>query len=415
MSLQSSIQRSGQFSGIARSEAVDHLRYRARALLLLPLCANAGMLIGPLIGGTLSSQTGHEPFQSYPYAPPNLFVAAMYALAAIGVFFWLEETLESLQHGKDTFARRIWKRLTKSIDGSFEHRYNAVAADEPIVPSTPVVESGTDSQPLIPTIRSPRRNAKLPFWRIWTFNVVCTMLAHFIIAGHLGTFTSLWAIFLSTPPGSSLEQHPPFQFNGGLGLRPRDVGFAMSLLGVIGVVLQAAVYPALNDHYGTVRIWRSAVFVFPIVYLLAPFPSLVASSTYMEGNLALVWLAMSFVLLLFVIGRTGVTPATTLLINDCTPHQSVRATIHTAGTVVGNLSRSIFPVAALAIFGKGLQIGMVGLGFWCLAGLAILACFASRWVSEGSNGTEIKLEGDEEQIQSDAWRRQRPMGPDLRP
>ena len=359
------------------------------------------MLIGPLIGGTLSSQTGHGSFKSYPYAPPNLFVATMYALAAIGVSFWLEETLESLQHGKDSFARRIWKKLTKSIDGSLE----------PTAPSIPVVELGTDSQPLTSTARSPRRKAKLPFWRMWTFNVVCTMLAHFVIAGHLGTFASLWAIFLSTPPGSSHEQHIPFQFNGGLGLRPRDVGFAMSLLGVIGVVLQAAVYPALNDHYGTVRIWRSAVFVFPIVYLLAPFPSLVASSTYVEGNMALVWLAMSFVLLLFVLGRTGVTPATTLLINDCTPHQSVRATIHAAGTVVGNLSRSIFPIAALAVFGKGLQIGMVGLGFWCLAGLAILACVASRWVSEGSNGTEIKLEGEEEQTQSNACGRQRRMGP----
>lgn len=360
------------------------------------------MLIGPLIGGTLGSQTGHGSLQSYPYAPPNLFVAAMYALAAIGVFFWLEETLESLRHGKDTFARRIWKKLTKLIYGSFEHTYHAVPTSELTSPFTPVVERGTDSQPLTPTNTSPRRNAKLPFWRIWTFNVVCTMLAHFIIAGHLGTFTSLWAIFLSTPPGSSLEQHPPFQFNGGLGLRPRDVGFAMSLLGVIGVVLQAVIYPTLNDRYGTLRIWRAAVFVFPIVYLLAPFPSLVKSSTYVEGNegnLALVWLAMSFVLLLFVIGRTGVTPATTLLINDCTPHQSVRATIHTAGTVIGNLSRSIFPIAALAIFGKGLQIGIVGLGFWCLAGLAVLACVASRWVREGSNGTEIKLEGDEEQTQ----------------
>ena len=354
------------------------------------------MLIGPLIGGTLSSQTGHGSLQSYPYAPPNLFVAAIYALAAIGVFFWLEETLESLRHGKDTFAGRIWKKLTKLI---YEHTYDAVATSEPTSPSTSVVERGTDSQLLTPTSKSLRRNAKLPFWRIWTFNVICTMLAHFIIAGHLGTFTSLWAIFLSTPRGSSLEQHPPFQFNGGLGLRPRDVGFAMSLLGVIGVVLQAVIYPTLNDRYGTVRIWRAGLFVFPIVYLLAPFPSLVASSTYVEGNLALVWLAMSFVLLLFVIGRTGVTPATTLLINDCTPHQSVRATIHTAGTVVGNLSRSIFPIAALAIFGKGLQIGIAGLGFWCLAGLAILACVASRWVREGSNGTEIKLEGDEEQTQ----------------
>lgn len=96
-----------------------------------------------------------------------------------------------------------------------------------------------------------------------------------------------------------------------------------------------------------------------------------------------------------MIGRTGVTPATTLLINDCTPHPSVRGTIHTAGTVIGNLSRSIFPIVAFAIFGKGLEIGVVGLGFWCLAVLGGLACVASRWVEQGDNGKEIVLEAVE--------------------
>jgi hypothetical protein len=69
---------------------------------------------------------------------------------------------------------------------------------------------------------------------------------------------------------------------------------------------------------------------------------------------------------------------------------------------MGHLSRSIFPVAALSLSGKGLKIGVVGLGFWCLAGLAILACVVSGWISEGSNGKEIILEDDdEEDVQPD--------------
>lgn len=54
----------------------------------------------------------------------------------------------------------------------------------------------------------------------------------------------------------------------------------------------------------------------------------------------------------------------------------------------------MFPVIAFAIFGKGLEVGVVGLGFWCLACLGILACVASRWVEQGSNGREIVLEGE---------------------
>ena len=348
------------------------------------------MLLGPLVGGLLSSEHGHGILKAYPYAAPNMFIATMYALGATGVFFGLEETLESLQNTEGSFARRLWKKLMQSRGVSDDHQYAALDAedDEATIPLT------------LPLQSPPKRKAKLPFQRIWTRNVICTLLAHFIIAGHLGTFTNLWAIFLSTPIGQAERQHPPFNFTGGLGMHPREVGFAMSALGVIGVTLQLVVYPMLNDRFGTVKIWQATLFIFPIVYILAPYPALVASENTNGDETVLVWMAMLFVLLLFVIGRTGVTPATTLLINDCTPHPSVRGTIHTAGTVIGNLSRSLFPIIAFSIFGKGLDVGIVGLGFWCLAGLAVTACIASRWVMEGSNGKEIILEGEEEEPES---------------
>jgi hypothetical protein len=353
-------------------------RYRTRALLLLPLCANAASLLGPLIGGILSYRTGDGPLKPYPYAPPNLVVAALFLIAALGVFFGLRETLEGYDPER-SFAPRLWGKIKSLASRSGSN--------------TPA--ESDEQTPLIPKPHG--KKGRLPFRRIWTFNVCCTMLSHFIIAGHLGTFANLWVIFLSVPVQNPGEQHPPIKFGGGLGMPPRDVGFAMSLLGAIGVLLQLVFYPMLNDRFGTVKIWRAALFVFPIVYIVAPYPSLVASLVSGNSNKAFVWVAVVFVLFLYVIGRTGVTPATTLLINDCTPHPSARGTIHAAGTLMGHLSRSIFPVAALAIFGEGLNIGVVGLGFWCLAILAILACVVSGWVSEGSNGEEIVLSDDEEE------------------
>ncbi|KAF8851776.1 MFS general substrate transporter [Acephala macrosclerotiorum] len=379
--------------GIVRcvvAELNPEKRFRTRALLLLPLFANAGMLLGPLIGGLLSSQNATGPFKAYPYAPPNIFAAAIYAIASIGVFFGLEETLESLQHTEGSLARRLWTKFT-TRNTSMDHGYSTIDSDEPDSP----VKMSQLSQHIENQVPPPKKKVKLPFSRIWTWNVFCTMLAHFIIAGHIATFTNLWAIFLSTPVENSKHQHPPFFFSGGLGMQPRDVGFAMSTLGAVGVTLQLVIYPRLNDKFGTVNIWRTALFVFPFAYALAPYPALVGSANFTSGKTVLVWLSVGFILLLFIIGRTGVTPATTLLINDCTPHPSVRGTIHTAGTVIGNLSRSVFPIVAFAIFGKGLDIGVVGLGFWCLACLGLLACVASRWVTEGTNGKEIVLEGEE--------------------
>lgn len=347
------------------------------------------MLLGPLVGGLLSSENGNGILKAYPYAPPNIFAAAMYAIAAIGVFLGLEETLEHFKAAEGSIIQRLWTKLG-SRNQSSDHAYTAISSSEPSSPQSPLKLSRLPSRS-----PPPKPKAKLPFRRIWTWNVLCTMFAHFIIAGHIATFTNLWAIFLSTPIEKSTNQHPPFRFGGGLSMQPREVGFAMSTLGAIGVTMQLVIYPMLNDRYGTIRIWRSALYVFPIAYALAPLPALVGSASTLPAKPILVWLSVGFVLFLFVIGRTGVTPATTLLINDCTPHPSVRGTIHTAGTVIGNLSRSIFPVIAFVIFGKGLEIGVVGLGFWCLSVLAVAACVASRWVEQGSNGKEIVLEGEE--------------------
>ncbi|KAL5326247.1 hypothetical protein ACEPPN_007385 [Leptodophora sp. 'Broadleaf-Isolate-01'] len=381
--------------GIVRcvvAELNPEKRYRTRALLLLPLFANAGMLLGPLVGGLLSSENGHGLMKNYPYAPPNILAAAIYSIAAFGVLVGLKETSEHFKHADGNIFQRVWRKLKKSNKSS-DHEYTAIDSDDQ--PESPLILSPVgEHSSQIPSI-PPKPKARLPFRRIWTWNVVCTMLAHFIIAGHIATFTNLWAIFLSTPTGKPSEQNPPFHFTGGLGMQPREVGFAMSTVGAVGVTLQLVIYPLLNDRFGTINIWRSALFVFPVAYLLAPFPSLVGSADLVHGKTVLVWLSIGGILLLYIIGRTGVTPATTLLINDCTPHPSVRGTIHTAGTVIGNLSRSFFPVIAFAIFGKGLDIGVVGLGFWCLACLGVLACVASRWVTEGLNGKEIVLEGED--------------------
>ncbi|KAK5048558.1 hypothetical protein LTR84_005649 [Exophiala bonariae] len=167
----------------------------------------------------------------------------------------------------------------------------------------------------------------------------------------------------------------------------------MSLLGTLVISLQLVVYPTLQDRFGTIKIWRSALIIFPLAYLVAPYPSLVASTVSQNGErrVPLVWLSIDRVIFCFIFGKTGVTPATTLLINDCTPHPSGRATIHAAATVVGILSRSIFPMVVLVIFGRGLAMGVIGLAFWSLSGLAALAYVGSLWVIEGSNGAEIVL------------------------
>lgn len=374
--------------------------------MLLPLCANAGMLVGPLVGGLLSSQPDMRDSDiAYPYALPNILIASLYLVAALGVVCFMDEPLSTYnREGNILNAFWSWLRSVLRIgNGRPEHRYKPLNTDPERSPTSPTfARSGQDALPHHEEDHQTQTQTppaeKSVFARVCTPNVLSTMLAHFIITGHLGTFSTIWTIFLSTPVSSDPTSSSPsptdfVKFGGGVGLEPRSVGITMSALGLIVVFLQLIIYPRLSDRFGTLRIWTFALWAFPIAYTLAPFPALVASFTGggAESGVAYKWLAIFVVLLIFGVGRTGVTPATTLLINDCTPHPSVRATIHSIATVLGNLARSIFPIMALAIFGQGLRIGVVGLGFWCLTGLAVTSCVASWWVRDGSAAEDKPL------------------------
>lgn len=298
-------------------------------------------------------------------------------------FFLLKETLDPGPHKQ---------KPGKSAPGDIIERADSNLGEwQDMNESSPLL--GHNSSPEEPPTP---RSQRLPFRDIWTPNVIRTMIAQFIVSGHLGTFASLWAIFLSLPTRPLSKQHLPFHFSGGLGLQPSSVGIAMSTFGFVGIVLQILVYPTLQERFGAIRVWRGSLCIFPVVYAIAPFCAVVASlGRKDESELsaeaaipAVKWAALIFVLVLFASGRTGVVPATSLLINDCTPHSSSRATIHSAGVIVSNLSRAVFPPMALAVLGHGLQIGAVGVGFWFIAVLAVLSCLASIRVREGSNGEE---------------------------
>ena len=255
--------------------------------------------------------------------------------------------------------------------------------------------------------RRARYTQRLPFRRIFTRNVVFTFLSHFFLAFHIGTFNSLWFVFLSTPvydpskpvPEGSLSRHPPFIFTGGLGLPPRSVDMAMAILGVLGITLQLFFYPAISAKLGTIKSWRLFLLCFPLTYFLAPYLSLVPSSADSpppgpKGGLA-IWFSLAGVLFIQVVGRTFALPAQTILVNNCTPHPSVLGSVHGLGQSVSSAARTIGPMLCGFLYGLGLSKGVVGAVWWGLSGVATCGFLASWLVREG-DGHEIWLEGDDE-------------------
>ncbi|KAL7799022.1 major facilitator superfamily domain-containing protein [Trichoderma ceciliae] len=383
------------------SEIIREKKFQPRAFLLLPMTFNIGVIIGPVLGGILSDPAGSYPslfgnmdfFVKFPYATPNIVSSLFLFSAAVAVWLGLEETLDALGDAPPDLGTRLGKRLLVR----YRKRFGASPEAEGYssVPGSDVELRGGDATP--PTRKSTKRyTRRLPFRRIFTRNVLVTLVAQFFLTFHVGTFNSLWFVFLSTPT-SERETRLPFWFTGGLGLQPRSVGMAMAILGVIGISMQLFLYPNISARLGTIRSWRFFLLFFPVAYFLVPYLSVVPSTTPPPESKAgiLIWIAICFVLFFQVTGRTFALPCQVILVNNCSPHPSVLGTIHGLGQSVSSAARTIGPMVGGVVYGFGLNKGIIGLVWWGLSSVAVCACLTSLVVKEG-DGHEIWLEGDEE-------------------
>ncbi|KAL7623432.1 hypothetical protein AAE478_007114 [Parahypoxylon ruwenzoriense] len=399
------------------SEIVHEKKYQSRAFLLLPMTFNIGVIIGPVLGGILSDPAGSYPdvfgkvafFLKFPYAAPNIVSAGFLSIALVMCWLFLEETHDALRDKQDIgiiLGQKItvfFKRRNTSIAYTPLHSRGTSISTVEMSPISPRSSFG-DLRPAPQSSMKRRYTNRLPFRRIFTWNVTFTLVAHFFLAFHVGTFNSLWFVFLSTPVYNPADPDPPgftpqlpFRFTGGLGLPPRSVGMAMAVLGVIGITLQLFLYPRLSSRLGTLRSYRLCLFLFPIAYTLVPFLSVVPSTTPAPSPKTgvWVWVAIAGVLLVQVTGRTFALPGQTILVNNCTPHPSVLGTVHGLGQSVSSFARTVGPVLGGWLYGLGLSRGLIGGVFWGIACMAACGLVASFWVREG-DGHEIWLEGDED-------------------
>ncbi|KAI0101985.1 MFS general substrate transporter [Nemania sp. FL0031] len=398
------------------SETIRDKKYQSRAFLILPMTFNIGVIIGPILGGVLSDPAGSYPafenvefFKKFPYATPNIVSAVFLSTAMLLCWLMLEETHDALCDTRDiglilgNRLKKLFRRNKDAIAYTRIHSRDTSISTVNYELSPGTLRNSAEAAPKQVTVRR-RYTSRLPFRRIFTRNVSFTLASHFFLAFHVGTFNSLWFVFLSTPVYNPRDPEPPgfkpqlpFRFTGGIGLPPRSVGLAMAILGVIGISMQLFLYPWLSARLGTIRSWRTFLLLFPVTYLVLPFLAVVPSSTAppsQKTGLA-IWVAISGVLFVQVSARTFALPAQTILVNNCTPHPSVLGTVHGLGQSVSSLARTIGPVAGGWLYGLGLSRGFVGGVFWGMAGVAFAGVIISFWAREG-DGHEIWLDGDDE-------------------
>ena len=408
------------------AEVVVEKKYHSRTFLILPICFNIGVIIGPAIGGILADPASTYPglfgrvewMRRWRYALPNLVSAGFLCMSMLLGFLFLEETLESKRYRNRTdVGLKIGRGITflaKRLYGMVTRRGDFLKADElgeyQLVTDlegdddddSTVVGSATPSLSSSASIRSipikPKRPPRRPTRReIFTKNIIFTLIALAIIPLHNATFMHLWAIFLSTP--RSLTPHPSstFMFTGGLGLPATQVGIAMSYLGAIGILMQLLLYPPLQAKLGLLHSFRISCMIFPIAYFLTPFLARVPSTSPPEHAASgwLVWASIVGVLLLQVTARTFALPGSVILLTNSVEKRSILGTVHGVGSSLASGSRAVGPVTGGVLYAAGLEGGVVGCVFWVMAGIATLGAWWAWFLKEGRGLIDDEAEEEE--------------------
>ncbi|KAK7429360.1 hypothetical protein QQZ08_004173 [Neonectria magnoliae] len=397
------------------SEITVEKRFQSRAFLLLPLSFNAASMLGPIMGGILADPTttlpdwfsegaifGFKWIRNYPFALPSILNALFLGFSTLITFLFLEETSKIRRNRYDP-GLHLGYRLRRSITGLFGNKMMGGYAQVPLWEQT---ESATEKA----AAATPgKKEGRLPFSRIWTRNVIFTLINSAFYDFQLGAFANIWSLFLSTPrygapiPSTGTEKvysrSLPLLFTGGLGMPASTVGVASSFLGLIGMIFQFTLYPPVQARLGTMRSFRWFLILFPIAYFTGPYLSILPSSTQAPeaASGAWIWAGIILILLLQVMARTFTLPATIILLNNCSPHPSVLGTIHGLGQSVSAAFRTVGPVVGGWWYGYGLDIGMVAWGWWGVAAVATLGCGTALMMHEGS-GHEIFLDGEREEM-----------------
>ena len=376
-------------------------RYQSRAFLLLPMCFNIGVIIGPILGGILADpvynfptvfgehsilggETGIAWMRKWPYAFPNLVCAAFLTTSAASVFFCLDETLEARRHKKD-YGRQAGKHMARFILRRSHHGYTQLQNLDNLSPtaidlSTTAINTETSKSTSLCPPPNPRPQ-RLPFRQIWTPNVLLTLLVHFLLYFHISAFNGLIFILLPAPRAST-KPSSTFHFTGGLGLPSSKVGLATAVIGVIGLPLQLLLYPRLHTRWGTLKCYRFFLPFSPLAYTLTPFLVLLPARPY------LIWPALVVVLGTQVLSRTFALPGAVILINNSTPSPSVLGTIHGVGQSVSSAGMTVGPLLCGWGLGLGMKSNTMGAVWWAMAAWAMMGWALSWTVREGNGGVE---------------------------
>ncbi|KAA1092608.1 hypothetical protein PGT21_008418 [Puccinia graminis f. sp. tritici] len=313
---------------------------KARAFSLIPMCNAFGIIIGPLIGGYLAKPASQYPeyfgkiqfLIDYPYFLP-CFIAGMINLSAVTVgFFFLKETLPSKTNVQNL-----------PLDNESDEE-----VEEP------------DSQP-----EEIASQPKPKFSALFTPTVISVLLGSLLVFFQMSSLATLIPLFAYTR----------FE-DGGLGLNLRQMGTALTTNGFAAVIVQTATFPYLQRRWGTMKLFRSVLLIWPLVFALLPMIRWVVKQqrdvSGIDAGSKAAMVGLIFVLAIKSFGKMSIV-CLTLLVNSAAPSASTFGALNGLAQSCSELARTFAPFITGAIFSISIKQQYLNGNLIWLCGL-LLSC-----------------------------------------
>jgi hypothetical protein len=168
----------------------------------------------------------------------------------------------------------------------------------------------------------------------------------------------------------------PFKFAGGFGIGSQRIGVIFTIFAVFSVFWQFVLFPPTARYLGVLRCLRIAFLIFPFVYFITPFVSLIPDPTTQQA-------ALIGLLLIRGIAGTFAFPTSTIMLTNSASSLRVLGTVNGVATSVSAVGRALGPAVGGGLFSFGVKRGYILVPFWTLSAVAALACIPTFWLVEG--------------------------------
>lgn len=186
-----------------------------------------------------------------------------------------------------------------------------------------------------------------------------------IFTYHSMTYDHLLPIFLQDK--NPLVGHSSlFDIPGGVGLSTRTVGVIMSTDGIIALVIQSIIFPALAQWLGVWRLFIAVTVLHPIAYFMVPFLAFLPQHLVFVG----IYACLIVRNILSIIDY----PVLLILIKQASPSDSVMGKINGLAASAGAAARTVAPPVAGFLYTTGAEMGCTAVAWW---GSTLVALFGA--------------------------------------